>query len=68
MESTTQLIDDGEEEVFLQQLEMYKQRKVEFTPETERLYVKLLWRKVSSSQDYFMCLENDGNGSSIIQS
>lgn len=51
MEPTTQLIDDGEEEVFLQQLEMYKKRKIEFTPETEQLYVKLLWRKVISFHD-----------------
>ena len=40
------LIDNGEEEVFLQQFEMLKQQKVVFPAESERLYVKLLWRKV----------------------
>ena len=40
------LIDNGEEEVFLQQFEMLKQQKGVFPAESERLYVKLLWRKV----------------------
>ena len=67
MEPTTQLIDEGEEEVFLQQLEMYKKRKVEFSPEMEQLYVKLLWRKVFV-RNSFSCLEDGRIGSSSIQS
>ena len=52
------LIDNGEEEVFLQQLEMLRQQKVAFPPESERLYVKLLWRKVGVNE-VDKSIEND---------
>ena len=61
------LIDNGEEEVFLQQLEMLKQQKVPFPPESERLYVKLLWRKVAISEVNEI-LENDRSRSLPVQS
>lgn len=40
------IMDAAEEEIFLQQLEVARSQKMEFSAETERIYVKLLWRKV----------------------
>ena len=40
------LIDEAEEDFFLQQLEVSKSQKTNFPEDTEQIYVKLLWRKV----------------------
>ena len=48
MSHNCHLLDTSEEIVLLQQLEMYKQQKIEFPPDIEQFYTKLVWRKVLS--------------------
>ena len=48
MSHNCHLLDTSEEIVLLQQLEMYKQQKIEFPPDIEQFYTKLVWRKVFS--------------------
>ena len=40
------VIDEAEEEFLLQQLEVARSQQSNFPEDTERIYVKLLWRKV----------------------
>ena len=46
MSHTPNLLASSEEVVLLQQLEMSKHQGSSFPPEVERLYAKLMWRKV----------------------
>ena len=46
MSHTPNLLSSSEEVVLLQQLEMSKHQGSSFPPEVERLYAKLMWRKV----------------------
>ena len=46
MSHAVNLLSSSEEVIFLEQLELLKQQKVEFPLNVERLYVKLSLRKV----------------------
>lgn len=46
MSHAVNLLSSSEEVIFLEQLELLKQQKVNFPPNVERLYVKLNLRKV----------------------
>ena len=41
------VIDEAEEVFLLQQLEVSKSQQTKFPEDAERIYVKLLWRKVN---------------------
>lgn len=41
------VIDEAEEVFLLQQLEVSKSQQTNFPEDAERIYVKLLWRKVN---------------------
>lgn len=57
MSHAVNLLNSSEEVIFLEQLELLKQQKIEFPPNVERLYVKLTLRKVELSLSF--SLENE---------
>ena len=52
MSHNCHLLETSEEIVLLQQLEMYKQQKIDFPPEIEQFYTKLVWRKKMRDHGY----------------
>lgn len=49
MSHAVNLLNPSEEIILLEQLELLKQQHAEFQPEVERVYVKLLLRKVGEN-------------------
>ena len=52
MSHAVNLLNPSEEIILLEQLELLKQQHAEFQPEVERVYVKLLLRKVGKMTDF----------------